>query len=129
MIEAARGSGGIVVVHVLNLWKLPPGPCVWQKTVPARLTGREVIILKGVHRCGDRGFVDLATLALPDASRGSPASLLRAQSVPFLGLRAEDLATAARGAGAANVEFLGSHSAEPYDPQSSTDLILVVTKR
>ena len=28
---AAVRAGGLVVLHVLNLWRLPDGPCVWQK--------------------------------------------------------------------------------------------------
>ena len=30
MLAAVRG-GGLLVIHVLNLWHLPDGPCVWQK--------------------------------------------------------------------------------------------------
>ena len=32
MISALR-PGGCLVLHVLNLWRLPDGPCVWQKCV------------------------------------------------------------------------------------------------
>jgi SAM-dependent methyltransferase len=34
---AAVRPGGLVIVHVLNLWCLAEGPCVWQKCKKARL--------------------------------------------------------------------------------------------
>ena len=33
MLAAVR-EGGAIVVQVLNLWRLPDGPCVWQKCRP-----------------------------------------------------------------------------------------------
>ena len=36
MLSAVR-RGGAVVIQVLNLWRLPDGPCVWQKCRPAML--------------------------------------------------------------------------------------------
>ena len=36
MLAAVR-PGGAVVVQVLNLWRLPDGPCVWQKRRRAKL--------------------------------------------------------------------------------------------
>ena len=38
MLAAVR-SGGAIVIHVLNLWHLPDGPCVWQKCLRAALSG------------------------------------------------------------------------------------------
>jgi hypothetical protein len=48
--------------------------------------------------------------------------------VPFLGLKSRELEAVARGGGAVNVTFFGSHQDEPYDPLSSTDLIMVAEK-
>ena len=50
---------GVVVIHVLNLWHLSDGPCVWQKCRRAALPQGDVLILKGVHRCGRQGYVEL----------------------------------------------------------------------
>ena len=92
---AALRPGGLLVVQLLNLWRLPDGPCVWQKCRCAMLPlssplppgegqgeGRrialrasspatEVLILKGVHRCDSRGYVDLAVVNLAGPSSAS----------------------------------------------------------
>ena len=114
---AALRPGGLLVVQLLNLWRLPDGPCVWQKCRCAmlprpsplppgegqgegrRITLRasspadlatEVLVLKGVHRCDSRGYVDLAVV--------EPAGpkLLHSESSPLLGLEASDLEAMAR---------------------------------
>ena len=41
MIEALR-PGGVLLVQVLNLWRLPDGPCVWQKCLRTRLPQGDV---------------------------------------------------------------------------------------
>ena len=79
MMEALR-PGGVLLVQVLNLWRLPDGPCVWQKCHRTRLPQGDVLILKGVHRCGRHGYVELA-VADPN---GGP--LLAHESPQFLGL-------------------------------------------
>ena len=84
MLAAVR-PGGIVLVHVLNLWRLPDGPCVWQKCQRANLPEGEVLIVKGVHRCGRQGFVDLVVAGL------TPATQMHTESIPLLGLEAEEL--------------------------------------
>jgi SAM-dependent methyltransferase len=124
MLAAVR-SGGAAVVQVLNLWHLPDGPCVWQKTRPAtlpELSPSELLIVKGVHRCGGRGFVDWIVFDLPGKTR------LRNESTPFLGLEAAELERAARSAGARNVTFFGGYHDEPYDRSASVDLLMVAEK-
>lgn len=54
----AVGSRGLAIVHLLNLWRLPDGPCVWQKFQCATLPRNDVIIAKAVHRSGTRGYVE-----------------------------------------------------------------------
>lgn len=116
-------SGGVVVVHVLNLWRLPDGPCVWQKCRRAELPAGEMLILKGVHRRNGQGFVDLVLVGYHQAS------LVYSESVPFLGLEASDLEAMARSAGAAEVVFFGDYQESPYDRQKSVDLIMVAKKK
>ena len=94
MMEALR-PGGVLLVQVLNLWRLPDGPCVWQKCLRTRLPQGEVLILKGVHRCDRRGYVELV-VADP---HGGP--LLAHESPQFLGLESGELEAMARQAGAA----------------------------
>jgi SAM-dependent methyltransferase len=122
MLQAVR-PGGLVVVHVLNLWKLPDGAIAWQKCLRASLPQGDCLVTKGVHRCGSAGFVDMLVTRL-DVS--PPA--LRAECVPFLGLGADDLRRFAADGGAAAVEVWGGYQRQPYNPTDSTDLILVARR-
>jgi len=121
MLGAVR-RGGIVVVHVLNLWRLADGPCLWQKCRRATLPQGEVLILKGIHRSGPRGFVDLMIV------EHSGGTLVHSESVPLLGLEQADLEQTARQAGAARTEFYGGYRDEPYDTHESIDLLMVAEK-
>ncbi|MHB1034172.1 MAG: class I SAM-dependent methyltransferase [Pirellulales bacterium] len=121
MLSAVRG-GGLVIVHVLNLWRLPDGPCLWQKCRRAALPEGEVLIVKGVHRSADHGYVELIVASLGEVPT------IRSDSVPFLGLEAEELEGMAREAGAAEASFFGGYADEPYDREKSVDLVMVATK-
>lgn len=116
---AAVRPGGVVVVQLLNLWRLPDGPCVWQKCQRGRWAEDEVLVVKGVHRSGERGFVDLLVAGLPSGA------LLHSESVPLLGLEAGELESLVRAAGAARWEFYGGYQGEVYERDTSVDLILV----
>jgi len=121
MLAAVR-DGGAVVVQVLNLWRLPDGPCVWQRSLRATLPGGEVLVVKGVHRSGTRGYVDLL-VAPVDAPEQ-----VQSASVPLLGFEASELRRMAAEAGASGIELLGGYRDEPYERPESTDLILVAAK-
>ena len=118
MIHALR-PGGLVIIHVLNVWKLPPGPCVWQKLVRRP---EQSLLLKGVHRCDDAAFVELVVI---DPAQLAP---IRSHSVRFLGLKAPFLHEIARASGADEVTFFGNHQQEPYHSDTSADLIMVAKK-
>lgn len=120
MLSAVR-RGGAIVVQVLNLWRLPDGPCVWQKHRRAALDRGDSLIVKGVHRCGDGGYVDLLVSRL-----GEPAAL-QSESTPFLGLEAAELQSMARSAGAGSVQLFGGYQNQPYDRATSVDLLMVAT--
>jgi glycine/sarcosine N-methyltransferase len=122
MLAAVR-DGGLLVVHALNLWHLPDGPCVWQKRQFAALPQGQVLIVKGVHRCAERGYVEVIVSGL---SGDSP---MQTQSVPFLSLEAGKLESMARAAGAGEVRFCGGYHDEPYDRSESADLLMIVEKR
>jgi SAM-dependent methyltransferase len=121
MLAVVR-DGGVAVVHVLNLWRLPDGPVVWQKCQRATLSGKDVLIVKGVHRSGGRGFVELVVSSLDDDVA------MRSQSVPILGLEAGGLEQMARESGAREVQFFGDYDATPYDRSASVDLLMVARK-
>ena len=138
MLGAVR-PGGAIVVQVLNLWRLSNGPCVWQKcrrigdcpnfrlsengTVPLGAASRtNSLILKGVHRCGDRGYVELIVTDL------SGDAAMRSESTPFLGLEAADLERMARTAGAKKVAIFGGYQDQTYDCHKSVDLLMVAER-
>jgi SAM-dependent methyltransferase len=121
MLAAVR-DGGLLVVQALNFWRLPEGPCIWQKCRPATLKDREVLIIKGVHRCAGCGYVELL---VAEAAGGA---LLRTDCVRFFGLEPAALESMARAAGASEVRFFGGYREEPYERQKSADLLMVATK-
>jgi len=147
-------DGGLIVIHVLNLWRLPDGPCVWQKchrasisrftkgteeevvgknplkmesglpttsSVPLSPQG-EVLILKGLHRCGPRGYVEVI---VADLTGVAP---MRSESTPLLGIEAPELERMAERAGAKKIAFFGGYQDQPYDRQESVDLVMVAEK-
>jgi len=124
MLGAVR-EGGAIVVQVLNLWRLLDGPCVWQKcrraTLPASTPG-DAIILKGVHRCGARGYVELIV--------ADPAgeAVMRSESTQFLGLEARYLDRMARAAGAKEVSIFGGYQDHAYDRQQSVDMVMIAER-
>ena len=84
----------------------------------------ESLILKGVLRCADRGYVELVMIGTPTTNEPS----IHSRSVQFLGLKSQHLQSAARTSGAKDVTLFGNHQNQPYDSGSSTDLIMVATK-
>jgi hypothetical protein len=119
---AAVRPGGLAVVHVLNLWHLPDGPCQWQKC--RRMTGPdgELLVVKGVHRSGASGYVDLVVTTLDETPR------LKTESVPLLGLEADALERAARRGGATQVDVYGGYDSRVYERETSADLIMVARR-
>ena len=115
-------SGGIVVLHVLNLWRLPEGLCQWQKCQRVNLKHEEVLVVKGVHRAGTTGFVDLIVASL------SSSPEMRSECVRLLGLEADELKTMCSNAGASSVQLWGDYQETPYDRSRSPDLIAVAQK-
>lgn len=115
--------GGCCMVHILNLWRLPEGPTQWQKCKQEEIGGRPMILLKGVHRAGARGYVNFIKLRpeQPELDAEIDESVL-------LALSAEQLVDEFRTHGAAEVHLYGNYQEAPYEPPSSNDLILVAQK-
>jgi len=121
MLAAVR-KGGVAIFHALNLRRLADGPCQWQKCLRATLERAEVLIVKGVHRSGSNGYVDLIVAPLAATTN------MRSESTAFLGIEAQELERIAREAGAAKVQWFGDYERQPYDRQQSVDLIAVAEK-
>jgi len=121
MLAGVR-RGGVVIVHVLNVWALPDGPCVWHKDVRATLQDGPALIIKGVHRCGPRAYIELLVGYLEGNAK------MRSDCVPLLGLEASDLEHHMREHGASRVSIFGGYQNQPYDRQKSADLVIVAEK-
>jgi hypothetical protein len=83
----------------------------------------ESLIVKGVRRCGAKGYVDLLVIGLAEKE-----PQLRTDCVPFLGLEAGTLARMALEAGASGTEFYGGYQRQGYRREQSQDLIMIATK-
>jgi SAM-dependent methyltransferase len=121
MLAAVR-DGGIVVVHVLNIWRFPDGPCVWQKCRRAVISDREVLIVKGVHRCGSKGHIEMVVAE----TTGEP--VLHSESVSFLGFEATELERMAIEGGATSVRSYGDYQNGPFAREKSVDLIMLAKR-
>jgi glycine/sarcosine N-methyltransferase len=121
MLAAVR-LGGVIVVQVLNLWRFPDGPCIWQKCQRTTLPQGDAMIVKGVHRSGDRGFVELLVAPIT----GGP--FMHTEAIPFLGLEPMELESVALASGARTVRLSGGYRNQPYDRHASADLLLVAEK-
>jgi SAM-dependent methyltransferase len=116
-------KGGAIFVQVLNFWAIPEGPCLWQKCIRANLPAGERLIIKGVHRSGQRGFVEMLVTNLAT----NPPELKSEQAV-FQMLDVEMLESAARRGGCSSVEFFGGYDRKAYEAQTSQDLMMVAWK-
>jgi SAM-dependent methyltransferase len=118
MLAGVR-QGGVIVIHLLNLGHLQDGPCLWQKCRRVTLPQGEALIVKGVHRCGSRGYVELLAIGLPDCAP------MRSESSPLLALEARELERMASVAGATEIQWFGGYQGQAYDRQESVDLVMV----
>jgi SAM-dependent methyltransferase len=120
-LASAVSAGGGLLLHLLNLWRLPDGPVHWQKSKLAPLSAGRRLIVKGVHRCGHAGYVDLVVT--------DPASALsRYDCIPFAGLRASELGLWLQSCGFAHIETFGDYSRKPYIDSTSQDLLIWARK-
>jgi SAM-dependent methyltransferase len=121
---AALRPGGVCIIQVLNLWRLPEGATTWQKCRRVTIGGTDRVLIKGVHRSGARGFIDLIEVELVD---GHVRPRFAERS--FLGIESTDLQEAATAAGGDTPELLGSIAEEAYRRERSADLILVCRRK
>lgn len=116
---AALRPGGVCIIGVLNLWSLAPGTTVWQKCLRAGYNGEDHVLLKALHRCGDRAYIDFVDLTLDDSGQALP----RFDAAEFSGIDHEHLSQVARLHGASDVVLFGSYDGAPYDRTRSNDLL------
>ena len=122
-IAAHLAPGGICILQVLNLYRLADGPLLWQRVREMTLHGRNYLIVKGVHRCGNRGYVNVVQL-----DQAALGDLSHCRSTPLLALEPTELAPAAAQAGLVELAFFGSYAGIPFDTATSNDLIVVARR-
>ncbi|MGN6370276.1 MAG: class I SAM-dependent methyltransferase [Phycisphaerae bacterium] len=121
MLHAVR-PGGSLVIQVLNLWSIPEGPMRWQPPRPATFQGQQLLVTRGVHRCGPKGFVEFLITNPADRTQSAPPA------ISFLGLERDTLERIALESGAATTTFFGGYAQEPYVQNTSTDLLMIATR-
>ena len=121
LLDAVR-PGGAVVVQVLNLRRIPEGPCVWQAVKKVTVADRELLLIKGVHRCGPGGFVEL--VVVPTDSNEA----LHTEASALLGIEADWLQRALYEAGASTMALYGDYQRTPFDREKSVDILVVARK-
>lgn len=122
-LAATLSATGLFVIQVLNLAALPDGPIVWQKARHVAAPGGPRCFVKGVHRSGRRGFVDVAEVPL---DRTDDVSHCR--STPLLWLDAAELHEALAAAGRPHVQMYGGYDGTAFDAENSGDLIVVARR-
>lgn len=115
--------GGLMITHTLNVSRLPDGPIVWQKARRISAEDHDRLFVKGVHRAGDRGFVDVA-----EAPLDAVDDVSRCRSTPILALAPGVLDEAFAAAGLEPVAHYGDHARAPFDALHSNDLIAVARR-
>lgn len=119
----STSSGGVCVIHVLNVWSLPDGPMLWQKTLRVRHAGRDHLLIKGIHRSGASVRIEVLDLTIDQ-----PSPQRWSESTPLLPITADDLVSSAKAASASLVGTFGDYRHTPYDRATSPDLIAVCRK-
>lgn len=118
MAHMTRPSG-IGIVQVLNPASIPEGPTTWQKVRRARLQESAKILIKGLHRDGEHGLIEILEIDLT-----SEPLNWRARSMKFLCLNRVEIESMIRAAGGEVVAIQGSYAGEPFDASKSGDLII-----
>jgi SAM-dependent methyltransferase len=124
MMLAALRPGGVCVVQILNVWRLPEGDTIWQKCRRVTRAGEDRILLKSIHRVEARAYVDLVELTLTDNDVSS-----HIDSAVFEGIQADRLVAAAEAGGGVEVQLLGDLKGQIYDSTESQDLILLCRRQ
>lgn len=121
MLASVR-EGGLVLIQLLNHWRLKEGPSTWQKCMRVATSAGETIIVKGMHRSGSRVFLELLVLPLSEDCE------LKTSSIPLLCLDGAEVESMARDGGASSVELYGGYQGQPYEKESSVDLVMIARK-
>jgi len=109
--------GGVGLIQVLNLWAVPEGPTRWQKQ---KQITEDRVILKGLHRAGGLGFIDLI-----DVRRVQNRAEVRFDSPTFRGIEVDCLRRSIEVAGGRAMAVYGDYQRKEFQVCRSADLIVV----
>lgn len=115
--------GGGLFIQMLNLLRFDEGPIHWQKILRQVDGDGDRVLLKGIHRIGRKGFVEIADLRLSDG-RVEP----NFRGARLLGVTAEDLCEIVSDAGMTDIELFGDYQRSVFDPHQSADLLVFARK-
>ncbi len=119
---AAIRPGGRMIAQVINFERLPDGPPQWQKCLQAALPQGERLLVKGVQRCGGRAFVHLIAASLDRRPQWESTCS------ELLALKAERWRQLLHRAGMTDCRLFGDYEGNPFEPETSPDVILVADK-
>lgn len=121
-IAAMAGSAGkALLLHVVNIYARQEGPVVWDKSLRVQLSAGEYLLQKGIHRCGERGYVDFVLTSLERFD-------VTTRCVEFAGLRQSWLREQLQKHGFTSVQIFGGYGRQEFDESASSDLIAVALK-
>lgn len=117
----AEGAAKALVLHVVNVYARAEGPVVWDKSLRVPLSKGEHLLQKGIHRCGERGYVDFVLTSLASYQ-------VTAWCVEFVALRQGWLEEQLRERGFSSVQIYGGYGRGRFEEGTSSDLIAVASR-
>lgn len=124
-MAAVVRPGGLLIVHVLNIWRVAPGEMVVQKLMPLTPDSGEALLLKLFHRVGSQGYVDTVIASRPEARAAWRSEHHTARPI---GLRAAWLRRTLAELGFARIDLWGDYQFTRYRADRSVDLIVTAVK-
>jgi len=112
--------GGAFLMQVLNVQRLQQDVCTWQKCKTIDLDHRRLIVLKGVRRSTENASVEVVVVD------PTVPTIVASHATPLLAFQPDELSDIVRDAGATDVTTYGNFDRQPFAPDQSPDLILVV---
>jgi len=124
-MAAVVRPGGLLMVHVLNIWRVAPGELVVQKLMALTPDSGEALLLKLFHRVGSQGYVDTVVASRPDAGAAWCGEHKTARPV---GLRGAWLRRTLTELGFGRIDLWGDYQFTRYRANRSVDLIVTAVK-
>lgn len=115
--------GGVCVVQVLNFHRLVEGPVHWSQPREVCVGGALRTIVKGVHRVGSAGYIDVVEF---EAAGGLDTTTGR--STRLLALTPADLQPVFSSGDWRDAMWFGGYDEQPFDSTSSVDLMLIARR-